>query len=230
MRDRRKRAGHSWRWALRVGFACAMTAVALGIPVVHAPGGKVPAAPTGGGTSSAVEGVLALQPSQIAQPRYLITRYAASAPRQGSEMGRLKMRRLGIDVRVVSVGWDREAIAVPDDPHTLGWFAPSAHLNDLAGVSLIVGHVSDRADYPGPLARLSNARLGDRIRWQRGDGHRVRFRVVAIGRYPRATGLPPSLFRVDGLHTLRLVTCTNRQTSPSGVHYADNLVVSAVAE
>lgn len=121
-------------------------------------------------------------------------------------------------------------MAVPNDPGTLGWFEPSARLDDLAGTSLVAGHVSDASDRLGPFGALVRARRGDIVEWRHSAGRVVRFRVVAIQRFPRIRGLPPSLFRVEGPHTLQLVTCTGRVAGPSGVHYADNLVVSAVQE
>jgi hypothetical protein len=172
----------------------------------------------------------AAQPTKVASPRYLEQSYAAPDEPATAALGRLSIRRLRISAPVVGVGWDREAMSVPNDPHTLGWFTPTAHLDDLAGVSLVAGHVSDSADRPGTLARLGETHIGDVIQWQGSDGGVRTFRVVKIDRYPRATGLPPALFRVDGPHTLRLVTCATREVGQGGFHYTDNLVVSAVSE
>jgi len=121
-------------------------------------------------------------------------------------------------------------MSVPDDPAVLGWFSPSARVDDLAGVSLIAGHVSDSFDRAGPLAGLIKVRVGDTIEWRGLDSKTARFRVTAVERYPRVIGLPTSLFKVDGPHTLRLVTCATRTPGSTGVHYVDNLVVSAVAQ
>lgn len=168
------------------------------------------------------------EPRAVAKPIHLASTYAAPARRRAPSAGHLRLDRLGVAATVVAVGWDGTAMAVPDDPATLGWFEPSAALTDRAGVSLIAGHVSDRHDRAGPLARLVGARVGDVITWQSGVTA-ARFVVVNIARYPRETGLPTSLFRVDGAHLLRLVTCTDRTTGVLGFHYADNLVVSARA-
>ncbi|GAC1382769.1 MAG: hypothetical protein NVSMB48_14370 [Marmoricola sp.] len=166
------------------------------------------------------------EPGGVAKPVHLASSYTAPPRRRARSAGELRLARLGIAARVVAVGWDGTAMAVPDDPATLGWFEPSAALSDRAGVSLIAGHVSDRHDRAGPLARLVEVRVGDVIAWQSGTTT-ARFIVVRIGRYPRTAGLPTSLFRVDGPHVLRLVTCTDRKSGILGFHYADNLVVSA---
>lgn len=173
---------------------------------------------------------VATQPTVVASPRFLSATYRAPQGAKSPSVGRLMLPRLRIAAAVASVGWDRDAMSVPDDPAVLGWFEPSAGLDDLAGVSLIAGHVSDAADRPGPLARLVDARIGDVVAWRGNDGRTTRFRVVTIARYPRASGLPPSLFKVDGPHTLRLVTCATRTAAAGGIHYVDNLVVSAIAQ
>ena len=171
----------------------------------------------------------AVAPARVAKPRHLDATYVAPSTPLARPLGRLQIARLGIDARVVPVGWDGETMAVPNDPATLGWFAPSARLQDLLGTSLIAGHVSDARDHPGPLASLPDARVGDVITWRAGD-HAIAFHVVAIQHFPRAAGLPTSLFEVTGPHMLRLVTCAHRVVSRSGFHYTDNLVVSAVAD
>lgn len=186
-----------------------------------------------GGHRAASSGLRAASqetPPRVASPVHLDAAYVAPATSSGPTVGRLQLARLGIDAAVVSVGWDRDTMAVPNDPSTLGWFTPSARLDDLAGSSLVAGHVSDAAGRPGALEPLVKARVGDIIAWTSSDGRVRRFRVSTIKRIPRAAGLPASLFRVDGPHVLRLVTCTNRVSGPSGVHYTDNLVVSALAE
>lgn len=170
-----------------------------------------------------------VSPARVAKPAHLATTYVAPPGLTAVALGRLRVARLGVDASVPPVGWDGEAMAVPNDPDRLGWFEPSARLDDLAGVSLIAGHVSDASDRPGPLASLVRARLGDVVEWRGSRGGIARFRVVSIQRFLRAAGLPTSLFRVDGPHTLRLVTCSGRVNGPSGIHYTDNLVVSAVA-
>lgn len=166
------------------------------------------------------------QPRGVARPTHLASTYVAPARRAVRSVGELRLDRLRIAAPIVAVGWDGNAMAVPDDPAMFGWFQPSAALADHAGVSLVAAHVSDRQDRAGPSARLVGARVGDVIIWRSGATV-ARFAVVGIARYSRAAGLPPSLFRVDGPHLLRLVTCTDRSAGVFGFHYADNLVVSA---
>ncbi|HWU33359.1 MAG TPA: class F sortase [Marmoricola sp.] len=220
MRGKRKRVRRGHRrvfWTLTVTTTVAVVLVPLGLR-----DGPHPVA-------ACCLVAAATEPTAVASPRYLNRTYVAPADHKREVVGHLSLPRLKIRRPVLRVGWDRDAMSVPEDPDVLGWFSPSAHLDDLAGVSLIAGHVSDSGDRPGPLARLVQVRIGDVIEWEGLNAQIARFRVTALDRYPRATGLPPSLFKVDGPHTLRLVTCATRAAGPTGVHYSDNLVVSAVA-
>ncbi|MGN6162588.1 MAG: class F sortase [Marmoricola sp.] len=166
-------------------------------------------------------------PRGVARPVHLDSTYVAP-PAPARSIGRLLLPRLGIDARVVAVGWDRDAMAVPNDPGTLGWFTPSARLEDLAGASLIAGHVADPFDRPGALALLARAQLGDVVVWRGVSGKTVRFTVVTIHRYSRSGGLPATFLPAGGPHLVRLVTCTHRVRRGTSVHYTENLVVTAV--
>jgi len=166
-------------------------------------------------------------PTAVARPVHLNSSYRPARPARATVMGQLHIARLRLAAPIVAVGWDGDTMAVPTDPGQLGWFSPSARREDLAGVSLIAGPVSDTSDRPGPLAALEHARVGHLVLWQ-GSGGISRFRVTSIQRFPRSRGLPAALFHTDGPHILRVVTCATRVVGPSGVHYTDNLVVSAV--
>jgi hypothetical protein len=211
---------------VRALIACALTATAvLGSAVLVGSGHRTVREVSGPDQTAA-----AVTPRGVAEPAHLSATYVAPQSSTYVALGRLQIARLSVDAFVAQVGWDRDTMAVPNDPSVLGWFGPSARLDDLAGTSLVAGHVSDASDRPGPLASLVRARVGDVVVWRPRSGGVARFRVVAIQRFPRTTGIPPSLFRVDGPHMLRLVTCTNRKAGPTGIHYTDNIVVSAVRE
>ncbi|MBO9523019.1 MAG: class F sortase [Nocardioidaceae bacterium] len=145
--------------------------------------------------------------------------------------GLLRIRAAGIRARVEEVGMRGEEMVVPDAPDRIGWLRRSARAGDVIGSSVIAGHVSDDADRPGPFAGLDGVRPGARVEWRDADGRSRWFRVTAVAAYPRSTGLPASVFRTDGPHLLRLVTCTRRiDLRNGGFHYADNLVVTAREE
>ncbi|MGN6722513.1 MAG: class F sortase [Marmoricola sp.] len=218
-----RRVRRARRWVMRALIA----SVVICVTVL----GTASFVETGGPRSREVAATPAdpVMPHRVARATHLDSAYVAPPGATSTALGRVRIGRLGVDAPVTPVGWDGDTMAVPNDPGALGWFEPSARLDDLAGTSLIAGHVSDASDRPGPLAALVRSRAGDIVEWRGSGGHAIRFRVVSIQRFPRAAGLPASLFRVDGPHVLRLVTCTNRVASASGFHYTDNLVVSAVA-
>ena len=119
-------------------------------------------------------------------------------------------------------------MAIPDDPARLGWLSTTAASGDLMGSSVISGHVSDRRDRPGALWRLKAAERGDVMTWRSADGVMHRFVVRRVQHFARTRGVPARLFRTNGPHLLHLVTCSNRtSTSSGGIHYVDNLVVTA---
>ncbi len=172
-------------------------------------------------------------PTRRARIRYLHRRYSAP-PSSGllarrTSGGTLTLRRLRIGAPVAAVGLDRGTMAIPDDPGQVGWLRTTATAGDLLGSSVMSGHVSDRHDRPGALWRLREARAGDVIRWREPGGVVRRFEVSRVRRYPRRVGVPAALLRTTGPHLLHLVTCTGRRRTSGGFHYADNLVVTAVA-
>lgn len=171
-----------------------------------------------------------LQPGHRTAPRYLRRDYVRPPTVGGRSAGTLLVPALGIGAPVQAVPLRQGVMAVPDSPRSLGWLRGSARPGDVVGSSVIAGHVSDRRDRPGALARLGRARIGTRVVWVDAQGRARRFAVTGLARYPRAGGLPASLFRTDGPHRLRLVTCARRVALPGGgFHYADNLVVTARA-
>ncbi|MET3962542.1 hypothetical protein ABIE44_002476 [Marmoricola sp. OAE513] len=174
---------------------------------------------------------VAVQPTLRPSPRHLDRSYRAEPdlvdPGAG---GVLRIKSLGIRAPVDAVGLDGSAMAVPDDPGRVGWLQSTAQVDDSSGASVLSGHVSDERDVPGALSRLNEVRRGAVITWAPPGGRRYRFEVVDLHTYPRATGVPAELFRVDGRHVLHLVTCARRvSTAGGGFHYTANLVVTARA-
>lgn len=172
----------------------------------------------------------AVEPAVHAAPRFLHRNYRAPGAlvRPGAG-GSLRIPSLGVRAPVDAVGLDGTTMAIPDDPHRVGWLRTTASATDLVGSSVISGHVSDVRDVPGALGRLRGLRPGAVIVWTvAGDAQR--FVVTGLIRYPRSRGVPASVFRTDGAHVLNLVTCADRVSTPGGgFHYTANLVVTARA-
>lgn len=176
------------------------------------------------------------RPTARATPRYLDRRYVAPESTEPSDLllrsapgAQLSIPSVGIRAGVNAVGLDRGTMAIPNDTGRLGWLAGSASVDDLVGSSVISGHVSDRSDRPGALWRLRDVRRGAVVRWTGADGDTQRFVVRRIQRFPRTQGVPARLLRTTGPHVVHLITCSTKQRTSTGFHYADNLVVTAEA-
>ena len=172
-----------------------------------------------------------LQPTARASPKYLTRGYRAPPGLiQAGAGGTLRIPSLRLRAPVDAVEMDGSAMAVPNDPTRVGWLTSTARAGDLIGSSVLAGHVSDRSDRPGVLARLTTLEPGARIVWSDRSGRVHRFRVTSLRRFPRSTGLPASVFASEGPHELHLVTCADRvSTAAGGFHYRSNLVVTALA-
>lgn len=177
-----------------------------------------------------VAGRDAVEPVARAVPRFLHSSYRAPSRLVATGGGgSLRIPSLGVVAAVDAVGLDGTTMAIPDDPHRIGWLRTTASAGDLVGTSVLSGHVSDEHDAPGALSRLRHIRPGALIVWTHG-GEARHFVVTGLARYPRSRGVPASVFRTDGSHVVNLVTCTDRVTTRGGgFHYTSNLVVTARA-
>lgn len=173
---------------------------------------------------------VAVEPAAHAAPHFLRSNYRApDALIRAGAGGSVRIPSLGVLAPVDAVGLDGTTMAIPDDPHRVGWLTTTAAGADLVGSSVLSGHVSDEHDAPGALSRLHDLRPGALVVWTVG-GLAHRFVVTGLARYPRTRGVPASVFRTDGAHVLNIVTCTDRvATAGGGFHYRSNLVVTARA-
>jgi hypothetical protein len=216
--------------ALAGGLVAAVLVAILirpGTGSVVAPGEFSESAPPGAQVTSRGD---QFRPDAAARPLYLHRSYRAPARLVSAGAGgSLRIPSLGVTAPVDSVGLDGATMAIPDDPHRVGWLRTTATAEDLAGASVLSGHVSDEHDVPGALARLGDLRTGAVIVWIAHGVERT-FIVTGIAHYPRTRGVPASVFRTDGAHVLNLVTCNDRATTArGGFHYRSNLVVTARA-
>lgn len=134
---------------------------------------------------------------------------------------RLRLARLGVDAPISSVGVTGNVMQIPRDPHTVGWWTGGAAPGDSRGTTVIVGHIN-YAGVTGALAALPDARAGDVVVLSE-PHHDVRYRLVAVRSYPKATGLPADVFRRTGPARLVLITCGG-QFDPASGNYEDNIV------
>jgi hypothetical protein len=140
---------------------------------------------------------------------------------------RLAVPVIGLDAAVEPSGVAADGqMQLPDDPAVLGWYrfgpAPAA---PGGGSVVLAGHLDSREFGVGPLVRLRDARLGDRVLVVGNDGARSTYVVSKVRRYDRQR-LPDELFARSGPERLRLITCSGRFDADTG-GYRQNLVVTA---
>lgn len=179
-------------------------------------------------TGAPIDGVKT-QPSSRVNDAFLDKPYVAPAGAVSASgvAGRLRIPALRISAPIDVTRLADGVFAVPNNTGQVGWLKETAHRTDLAGSSVIAGHVSNDSNVPGALWNLHKAKVGELIYWSTKSGRTV-FKITAIHSYSRTSGVPYSTFTTTGPHTLHLVTCANRVVYPDGHwHYTNNLVVTA---
>lgn len=133
---------------------------------------------------------------------------------------------LDLPVRPVGVAADGQ-MELPDTTSTLGWyrFGPTTSVQDPGSV-VVAGHLDTRREGLGPLVRLREVEVGDRVRVRGSDGRVQTYVVARVQRFDRQ-GLPAEIFDRTGPHRLRVITCGGEYLPDAG-GYQQNLVVTAV--
>ena len=199
--------------------------VALGGAGLARPGGVPDVGRVPGLRVAAVGDIPATEPGlpRGVSPPARAPRGTAAAP-----PARLRLPRLGIDAPVVAVTVDADGLlAVPEDPHRLGWWRGGATPGDPQGSIVIDGHVDSATSGPGALFRLGDSRPGDDVVVTDSRGHTTTYAVVGLRRYAKATLPVADVFARDVEPRLVLVTCGGA-FDPASRHYADNVVAYAV--
>lgn len=199
--------------------------------------GSGPAVDTAGSEPS----VVASPSAETATPAATPARRPASSARVGRANAslsgaaaevtppvRIRMGSVDIDavVRPVGIAGDGQ-MQLPPDPRVMGWYrfgpAPSP---GTPGSAVIAGHLDAEGFGLGPLVRLREVAVGDRLDVVLADGTTEPFVVRSVQRFDRQ-GLPPELFARSGPSRLRVITCGGEYLPKAG-GYQQNLVVTAV--
>ena len=160
-----------------------------------------------------------------AQPSFTAAAATGSPAPAAIPPTRVVVPRLGIDMAVEPQGVDgRGQMGLPPDPAVAGWYRFGAAPEDAQGAVVVAAHVDSKTLGVGPFARLSSARVGDEVRLDVADGHRL-YRVTQVARVDKATLDADGLFSLAGPARLHLVTCTGDYVNGQG--YDQNLVVVA---
>jgi len=140
---------------------------------------------------------------------------------------RLKVKRLGIDAPIKSVGLARDGtIQVPpaDNPNLVGWYRNMSTPGE-AGPAVVLGH-KDTRTRRAVFARLPEIRNGDVIEVERQDGVTAVFTVGGIEQTDKKTFPTERVYGQYQNAQLHLITCGGAYNRNTG-HYTDNVIVYA---
>jgi LPXTG-site transpeptidase (sortase) family protein len=153
-------------------------------------------------------------------------RATASQPAAGPRPERLRIASIGVDTPLEDLALDADGtLHAPQDFQHAGWYAQGTSPGDV-GPAVIAGHVDTKTGR-AVFFRLRDLRQGDILEVTRA-GAQVKFKVLAVRKYPKAQFPTDEVYGPTPNAQLRLITCGgafdhNRRS------YVDNIVVYAVA-
>jgi LPXTG-site transpeptidase (sortase) family protein len=137
----------------------------------------------------------------------------------------LAIPRLDVKMPITAVTVDDEgAMAVPDRPTEIGWYAYGPRPGSARGSAVLGGHVDSREYGVGPLAGLKQLRRGDEIIIKTTTGTE-RFRVTGVRLINKQDVNLREVFKREGEPLLQILTCGGIYRRSSG--YQANVVVTA---
>ena len=208
-----------WRWLTVLLVSCLVVMVA---------GWRLSTA-----TDHADEQLVALAEAPVASPS-APTPSASGAPRatqpraESKEPGQPKMLaipRVGLKMPITAVTVDdKGAMAIPDRPTEIGWYAYGPRPGSARGSAVLGGHVDSRKYGVGPLAGLKQLRRGDDISIKTTTGTE-RYRVSSVRLISKQDLDLREVFNREGEPLLRILTCGGTYRRSGG--YQANVVVTA---
>jgi hypothetical protein len=207
-----------WRW---------LTALLISCLVVMVAGWRLAAATDRADVQLALADASAATPS-VPTPSASRARGATQLRADSQKPGQPRMLAiprldLKMPIRAVTVD-DKGAMAVPDRPTDIGWYAYGPRPGSTHGSAVLGGHVDSRKYGVGPLAGLKQLRPGDEVVIKTTTGAE-RFRVTTVRLISKQDlGLGDEFKRV-GEPLLRILTCGGIYRRSGG--YEANVVVTA---
>lgn len=138
---------------------------------------------------------------------------------------RVTLPSLDASLPVRPVGVDRrDAMEIPEDPDTAGWYRFGPAPTAANGASVIAAHTDTEGEV-GPLSRLAELGRGDHIRVAVGDEVLV-YAVTRVDNHAKKALDLDALFDRTGPPRLHLVSCGG-EWDPSTRSYEDNVIAVA---
>jgi len=152
-----------------------------------------------------------------------------TAPEPASPPRFLTVAGTSIAVDIVPVGVRADqAMQIPDSFSQAGWYRYGPAPGAAHGTAVIAAHVDTLTDL-APFSQLQHLRRGTAITVQRRGAPPLVYRVSEVAFLAKDRFDGRTLFRRDGPHQLRLVTCGG-QWLDDRQDYSDNVVVTALPE
>jgi hypothetical protein len=137
----------------------------------------------------------------------------------------LAISRLDLKIPITAVTIDEKgAMAVPDRPTEIGWYAYGPRPGSARGSAVLGGHVDSREYGVGPLAGLKQLSRGDEIIIKTTTGTE-RFRVSGVRLISKQDVNLREVFKREGEPRLQILTCGGTFRRSGG--YQANVVVTA---
>jgi hypothetical protein len=134
---------------------------------------------------------------------------------------------ISMDIVEVSVSPDG-AMEIPEAFDRAGWYRHGPAPGAAAGAAVVAGHVDTTSDQ-APLSQLNGLTAGTRVTVEREGAPDLNYRVVSVELMAKDKFDGGSLFRRDGPHQLKIVTCGGRWLDEKQ-DYSDNDIVTAELE
>lgn len=131
-----------------------------------------------------------------------------------------------ISVKVIDVGIEGNgAMEIPESFWEAGWYrygpAPGADTGNV----VIAAHVDSLTEVM-PFAQLKDVEIGAVVTVVLADGQTLAYEVTEVRNLPKATLDGSEIFKRDGPHLLKVITCGGDWLPEKG-DYEDNIVLTA---
>ena len=138
----------------------------------------------------------------------------------------LVISRLDLKMSITAVTVDDEgAMALPDRPTEIGWYAYGPRPGSTRGSAVLGGHVDSRKYGVGPLVGLKQLRRGDEI-IVKTSTNMERYRVSTVRQISKQDLDLGEVFKRDGEPLIRILTCGGTYRRARGGYQA-NVIVTA---